>query len=73
MFSIFGLLAGIVSFFSKAWGFFTTRSQQKAGADAQTTRDIQAAEPVEAAQAQAIMDAPKTKPAALSRLRGGDA
>lgn len=68
-----GVLSGLVSFGLKVWGWFTTRSEQKVGADAQSGRDNAAAESTESRIAQAEIDAPKTKADAMKRLMDGSA
>lgn len=67
--TVLSLLSGIVSLGLKVWGWFSTRSEQKAGADAQSGRDNAAAEAALASIAQAEADAPKTDDAVEQRLK----
>lgn len=67
--TILSLLSGLVSIGLKFWGWFSTRSEQKAGADAQSARDTTAAESAESRIAQAEADAPKTDDEVDQRLK----
>lgn len=58
--SVIGLLSSALSLASKLWSWFVTRSEQKAGADAQSARDSSASLKAEREIAQAESDAPKS-------------
>lgn len=68
--TVFSAISGFISLALKVWDWFTTRSEQKQGADAQTGRDNAAAVKVESAIAQAEVDAPKTDVEVEQRLKG---
>jgi hypothetical protein len=69
MLSIFGFLSGAVSFALKVWGWFNTRSEQKAGADAQSARDNITAIQTETRIADAEANAPKSDDEVDQRLK----
>ena len=67
--TVLGLLSSVASLALKVWGYFVTRSEQKAGADAQSARDTAGSLKAETAIAQAEADAPKSDDAVDQRLK----
>lgn len=69
MTGLLGFLAGAVSMVMKVWGWFSNRSVQQQGADAQTARDNAASATAQTRIAQAEADAPKSDAEVDQRLK----
>ena len=71
MMGLLGLLGGAFKALAVWLGFMERRADQKAGAVAQAAQDTQEAVKVEAAVAQAAVDAPKSQAEVMAALNAG--
>lgn len=69
--AIVGCVSGIISIGLHVWSYLSDRAKNKAGADAQTGRDVSAARRAETQIAAAEADAPKSDADVDARLKAG--